>query len=77
MDFLNVKKETFYFYLLTSYLLKFVQNVVTFPELFLQQKVTFLQRVYDTGFNSKYQRCSNNIVFLKSFSWICTEKGDV
>ena len=40
----------------------------------LQKTVTFLQRVYDVGFPTKYQRCNNNFAFLKSFSCIRTEK---
>ena len=38
------------------------------------QNGTFLQRVYDFRFPTKYQRFSHNVAFLKSFSFICTEK---
>ena len=79
--FLNFqkKKKTFYFYLLISCFLIFGQNVVTilsFRRRCSNKKVTFSQRVYNVGFTTKYQRCSNNVVSLKSFSCIHTEKRD-
>ena len=40
------------------------------------KKVMLSQRVYNVSFTTKYQRCRNNVVFLKLFSCIRTEKRD-
>ena len=52
-------------YLLFSYIWSKRCHNVTFPTSSLQEKkIIFLQRVNDVGFRIKYQRCSNNVVFL-------------
>ena len=72
-----LKKVSLLFtYLLLSYIWSKRCKQVKFLTTLLQKKVTFLQRVYDIGFTTKYQRCSNNVVFLKSFYCIRTEKRD-
>ena len=71
------KKKTFCFYLLISCFLIFGQNVVT--KLSFRRrcyKKKSLKRVYGLGFTTKYQRCSNNVMFMKSFSCIRKEIRD-
>ena len=69
---LNFKKIFFYFYLLIFYFLIFGQNL--FTTLSFRRRCSKKQRIYDVGFTIKYQCCSNNFVFLKSFSCIRAEK---
>ena len=42
----------------------------------LQKTVTFLQRVYDVGFPTKYQRCNNNAPFWSRFP-VSVQKKDI
>ena len=70
------ENKTFYFYLIILcflYLVKLCHNL-KFPTPLLQKNVTFLHRVYNVAFTIKYQRCSSNVVFLKSFACVRTNK---
>ena len=52
-------------------------SAIAWEQLFSFFLVLTFQPVYDVGIPTKYQRCDNNALFLKSFSCMRTEKMDL